>query len=346
MTVERKEAGTRHTAGRARAPLSGVKPGKKGEPARTTLGTALAAALEGAGYRWELAPASAAEELRGRVTELRDRGLLAERLYEEYSDYWSSLAPGEVTEPRSLIVIGWPSPSVKVRFHLDSGPLEAVIPPTYIASAERARCLDLVRSLLGPAGHAVGWARVPIKLLAARTGLAQYGRNNLAYLADLGSYVRLGALCTDADLGAPALQDEAGMVMDRCSDCCACSQACPTGCIPEAGTVIDAARCLTEANENEGSWPEWVPAGGHNGLVGCMRCQESCPVNRENLGEKELVCEFDSAETAIVLENRSADELPAELRARLALVDLDEYSPVLGRNLLALRGAAAVRSSG
>jgi epoxyqueuosine reductase len=321
-----------------------------------TLAAGLADALQQTGYRHALAPAGVSRELYDEIGALRDQGLLADRLFASYQEYWRVEAPDGVGEPRTLIVVAWPSLPLKVRFQLELGPLDAIVPPTYISSVERAKCLEVVRSVLGSAGYGVGWARVPVKLLAVRTGLAQYGRNNIAYTPLLGSYVRLGAICTDAELGATGWKAQAGggactggpahAFMPQCAKCHACRRACPTGCIPEDGTVIDAARCLTEANENEGGWPAWVTAQSHNSLVGCMRCQEACPVNRSYLGNlADVVAEFDREETDLVLRDLQPAELPAQLRAKLAGVDLDEYSPVLGRNLRALRDAAAVRAN-
>jgi epoxyqueuosine reductase len=317
----------------------------------TPLRAELAASLEQAGIQHALAPAGVVASLRDEVLGVRDRGLLAESLFDSYQEYWRFVAPDGVAEPRTLIVVAWQSLPLKIRFQLAEGPLDAVVPPTYISAQGRARCLEVVRSVLGPAGHSVGWARVPVKLLSARTGLTRYGRNNIAYAPVLGSYVRLGALCTDADLGAtgwdmPGAGDAGLQFLDQCTYCHACQRACPTGCIPEDGTVIDAARCLTEANENEGDWPPWIPAESHNSLVGCMRCQEACPVDRAYLGrEAALIAEFDRDETELILKGPAADDLPARLKTRLATVELDEYLPVLGRNLRALIDAAAIRSA-
>ena len=308
-----------------------------------SLAAALGSALEAGGFRYRLVPVGVAERLHETIAELRSQGLLTKQVYERYADYWRFTPPDEVPRPRTVIVAAWPSLPVKVRFYLDSGPLEAVIPPTYVSSERRARCLEIARSVLGPAGHKVGWALLPVKLLAVRSGLAQYGRNNLAYVTGLGSFVRLGALCTDADLGAVEHKTKASMLMSCCPPCRNCHHVCPTGCIPHDGTVIDADHCLTNINENEDEWPDWLPAGVHNSLVGCMRCQEACPADRYYVRKEEVVADFDEAETKIILENRPADELPAGLRAKLEGLDLAGYSPVLGRNLLALKEARAAR---
>ena len=137
-----------------------------------------------------------------------------------------------------------------------------------------------MRSVLGPAGYKVARARIPVKLLAVRTGLAQYGRNNIAYVRNLGSFVRLDAFCTDAPLHVEDYKSKGSWRLSSCPPCRNCHHVCPTGCIPYDGKVIDAERCLTYLNEHEGEWPEWLDPRGHNSLVGCMLCQEMCPVDR------------------------------------------------------------------
>lgn len=312
--------------------------------------------LEQAGYRSVAVPVAVAETMWEEISELREQGLLDQGLFDAYQEYWRLGVSEGVGEPRTLLSIAWPCPRLKIRFQTEDGPLDVIVPPTYIYSEARSRCLEVARSALEPYGHHVDWARVPVKLLAVRAGLAQYGRNNLTYVPGWGSYVRLGALCTDAVLepvgptvestaDAPGLDPRTRRFMDECSTCRACSRSCPTECIPEEGTIIDATRCLTQANENEGEWPAWVPAWAHNSLVGCMRCQEVCPANKAYAGQDaETVAEFDFDETQVILKGLQAEELPDRVHARLAALDLDEYSAVLGRNLLALQRASEIRS--
>jgi epoxyqueuosine reductase len=229
---------------------------------------------------------------------------------------------------------------VKVRFHLESGPFEAVVPPTYISTAAKDRCLQVMGSVLGPEGFQVARARIPVKLLAVRTGLAQYGRNNIAYVRNLGSFVRLDAFCTDAPLHVEDHKSKGSWRLSCCPPCRNCHHVCPSGCIPYDGTLIDAERCLTYRNEHEGEWPEWLGTDSHNSLVGCMRCQEMCPANRVHLRIPQVIAEFDREETGWILRDLPAEQLPAGVRAKLAALDLEDYSTVLGRNLRALVAAA------
>lgn len=305
----------------------------------TQLKTAIASALEAAGYRCRLAPLSIVDQVRDTLLGLRQEGLLAESLYQEYRPSLEFTPPDEVPQPRTLIVTAHPSPAVKVRFELDTGPLEATIPPTYISSPLRARCLEILHSVLGPPGYSVGRATGPVKLLAVRSGLARYGRNNVAYVVGWGSMVRLDVYATDADLHTEEFTNKGSELLSSCPPCRNCHHVCPTGCIPHAGTVIDAARCLTHLNESEAPFPEWLDPRAHHCLVGCMRCQELCPQNRYYLHKQQVVAEFDRQETEIVLQNLPPEQLPEDLRAKLRALDLDEYSTVLGRNLLALRDA-------
>ena len=297
-------------------------------------------ALKEAGYVHRVAPVALMPRLEQKLAELRDEGLLSDALFEEYRQSLTFSCPREVSDSRTVIVVAWRSPAVKIRFQLESGPLEATVPPTYISSEARERCLQTLRSVLEPAGHTVARATAPVKLLAAHTGLAQYGRNNLAYVRGMGTFARLDTFCTDADLGAEDYEFKGSLRLSCCPPCRNCHHVCPTGCIPYDGTVIDARRCLTYFNEHEGDWPEDLDPGAHNSLVGCMRCQALCPANRYYLRKEKVVAEFDREETDIILQDLAPDELPPTLRAKLAALDLDEYCTVLGRNLRALRAAA------
>jgi epoxyqueuosine reductase len=303
------------------------------------LKSALGAALTAAGYRFRLAPLSVVQRAGETLEALRREGLLADALYHEYQQSLEFTPPPEVPHPRTLIVVAHPSHAVKARFQLDTGALEATIPPTYISSPIRKRCLEILRSVLEPAGYSSGRATGPVKLLAVKSGLAKYGRNNVAYVVGWGSMVRLDVYATDADLQAQAYVTKGSELLSSCPPCRNCHHHCPTGCIPHAGTVIDASRCLTYLNESEAPFPDWLDPRAHHCLVGCMRCQELCPQNRYYLRKQRVVVEFDRGETEIILENLPPDQLPGPLRDKLAKLDLEDYSTVLGRNLLALRDA-------
>jgi epoxyqueuosine reductase len=306
--------------------------GRATPPTDPALTAALRKALTAAGFAHREAPVHVAAELAQILADLRGRGEVTESLLAEYRESLTFSCPEEVGEPRALIVAASASPNVKVRFQLETGPFEAVIPSTY-------------SSVLGPAGYKVARARIPVKLLAVRTGLAQYGRNNVAYVKNLGSFVRLDAFCTDAPLEVVDHQSKGSWRLSSCPPCRNCHHVCPTGCIPYDGQVIDAELCLTYHNEHEGDWPEGLDPQGHNCLVGCLLCQERCPVDRVYVRIPKLVAEFDREETDWILRDLPAEQLPAGARAKLAALDMEEYSTVLGRNLRALVAAAEAKTT-
>ena len=148
----------------------------------------------------------------------RTRGQVTESLLAEYAESLAFSCPEEVGEPRALIVVASPSPVVKVRFQLESGPFEAVIPPTlHLHRLPGSAACAVMRSVLEPAGFKVARARIPVKLLAVRTGLAQYGRNNIAYVRNLGSFVRLDAFCTDAPSARGGPQEQGELALELLS---------------------------------------------------------------------------------------------------------------------------------
>jgi len=185
----------------------------------------------------------------------------------------------------SVIVVAVPRPGHTVTFDLESGSLEAVVPPTFAYNTEVAA--EAERGLLaGPLaeGARVERARAPAESLATRLGLAVYGRNNIAYLPGRGSYHQLIAYVTDAKVtGEAATEPTEPRLSAECADCRACLKACPTGAISSGRFVIRAERCLTYFNEYHRPWPDWLQPSVHHCLIGCLACQEKCPQNKGRL---------------------------------------------------------------
>lgn len=209
--------------------------------------------------------------------------------------------------------------------------LKAVIPPTYIFSKIRKKCLETLSGVLGPE-TTIEKAVLPLKLLAVRSGLGEYGKNGLCYVRGMGSFTRLEAFYVDRIYDRDDWREPTAM--PECDDCARCRDNCPTDCIDEENPRIDAGRCLTLHNESEREFPEYIMNNAHNALVGCIRCQSVCPVNRKYLKDREYIESFTEEETALILENRH--DSSKSLRRKLERHDMDGYSEVLARNLHAL----------
>ncbi len=88
--------------------------------------------------------------------------------------------------------------------------------------------------LTSRAHEAVTALELPLKAAAVRSGAACYGKNSLIHADGCGSYLKLSAVMTDAELDCADAPIEAS----DCGDCDACLRACPTGAIDRPYHVV------------------------------------------------------------------------------------------------------------
>ncbi|MBA3718091.1 MAG: tRNA epoxyqueuosine(34) reductase QueG [Actinobacteria bacterium] len=108
---------------------------------------------------------------------------------------------------------------------------------------------------------------------AARSGVGFYGKNTLLITKSHGSWVVLGTLVTDAEIGPTPPLD-----LD-CGSCRICIDACPTGALDEPGT-LDSTKCLSYWTQSPRTIPEEYRAEMGEMVYGCDICQDVCPWNR------------------------------------------------------------------
>ncbi|MGE5583999.1 MAG: 4Fe-4S double cluster binding domain-containing protein [Bacillota bacterium] len=292
------------------------------------------------GYLITWSDAKVVDEVRLGFQRRREAGELSEYLYQRSLRAFTYLNGGGLPHAKTVVVISMPRPAHKVAFKTARGVFEAVVPPTYRWHEETR---ESVRRDL-EAGPLEGKSRIislsaPLKVLAARLGLVTYGRNNITYAPEFGSYHQLIAFLMDAELEPSAdPKADATQVSTECKHCTACLKACATGAIRPDRFMIDPERCVTLHSEDLEPWPSWLPASAHNCIIGCMICQEVCPQNSGLLRIEPPVASFDEDETATILANtvdRSGpiwDAIKAKFRSA-GLIDFDE---VVSRNLRAL----------
>ena len=89
-------------------------------------------------------------------------------------------------------------------------------------------------------------------------------------------------------------------------------------------------------NEGAEEFPEWIDPSWHNSLIGCMMCQDVCPVNKDYTDWIADGGEFIEEETRMILNGASKDDLPIEAIEKLKkFYMLDDYN-LLQRNLSVL----------
>jgi epoxyqueuosine reductase len=111
--------------------------------------------------------------------------------------------------------------------------------------------------------------------LAVHAGLGFVGKNTNLIHPDFGSYLFLGEVLLDAELGTWNLEPGTA----SCGECVRCLKACPTGALVEP-YALDARKCLSYLTiENKGAIPEELRAKMGNWIFGCDECQQACPKN-------------------------------------------------------------------
>ncbi len=272
-------------------------------------------------------------ELEAEIMTLYQKGLLDPGLYDTYLASFDFACHQKLKNARSLIIAAVPQPQVRVTFLWKDKPYPVIIPPTYYFAIDN-EVADYLKADLEPQGYQLQKVRLPDKLLAVRSGLALYGKNNITYVKGMGSFQRPVAFISDL----PCEEDNwrKATVLEQCEKCSACRKACPTDAITSNRFQLYAERCLTFHNESTKAFPQWLSPTWHNCLVGCMICQKVCPANKDIVKWIEPGETFNSDETNLILKGVSEERLPKETLAKLKRLDLMEYYSVLPRNLRAL----------
>ena len=261
-----------------------------------------------------------------------------DRMTNHIMDAANKFVPADMSfEPRSLITVVMPSPKLILQFWYHGKLIDVVVPPEYMNwDMENKRALHYISNYLAPHGFsAVTAVTLPQKMLAVHAGLGQYGRNNICYHEEFGSYMQIMSYisdlpCEDADW-FPLTR------MGNCDKCHACVNACPTGAIHGDRQLINSDRCITVANEFPGAFPEWLTQTMHNSIIGCIKCQDCCPANARNKDNIVVGTTFEEEETLAIL-NRGDDESYADVLAtKLNQTGIaPELSVYFPRNLSAL----------
>ncbi len=275
-------------------------------------------------------------DLQSEVKRRREQGEFDAQFANEYMFRFKFSPPQELKDAKSLIVVTVPRPPNKAVFNWKEKRLTFILPPTYaVYDPKRIRIERLVAEAVGRKGYKIATTILPLKLLAAKSGLAEYGRNNIAYVSGMGSLMRLTAVYSDM----PCDHDMWGeaKMMEHCIDCDICRNACPAGAISKERFLLHAEKCLTYHNEKGGEipFPNWIKPEWHNCIIGCIKCQAACPVNKLYLGNVGVTVEFSADETMLLLKGACSLENVAVME-KLRLLGLDDYLGLMPRNLKAL----------
>lgn len=285
------------------------------------------------GHRARIVPIKHLSDLGHKAAEWQEKNLLDRALIEEHLMDLVFDPSSDLPEAKSIVVVASPQPNRQVAFTLDSKTAPVTIPYQYSheTDTEVANILDG-----WGASHDVRFAKavLPLKLLAVCSGLAEYGKNNIAYIEGMGSYFRFSAFFSDL-LADTDIWREPRM-MERCRNCLSCLKNCPAQAIRSDRFLMSAERCITFHNESKQDFPSWIVPSWHNSLVGCLICQQNCPENRINKNRIEKGWTFSKAETSLIMKQEPVEKLPKTTAKKLQRLGMLMYYDVLPRNLRAL----------
>ena len=127
------------------------------------------------------------EEIEGRYK----KGLLDQELYQERLAWFDFRIPDDLPEAKSLIIVAVPRPQCQATFTWKGETRALILPPRYVVFDQTRNCIEkLLAEILVTRGYHVARTKLPLKLLAVRSGLGEYGRNNICYVSGMGSFLQ------------------------------------------------------------------------------------------------------------------------------------------------------------
>lgn len=231
---------------------------------------------------------------------------------------------------KSVLILAVPMPVHQVGFTINGNTVDVLIPSDYMQRRASKVLDEYLKKTLSIFGHKAIKAKLPLKLLAVRSGLAEYGRNNISYVDGMGSRLFLTAYFIDCHLLEDIWREPVRMKM--CDTCRACMNNCPTKAIIDNKRVILAERCLVLYNEFEDDIPKWIDKEYHNALIGCVKCEDKCPMNLKYKNQLVTLPAFSEEQTKEILQAKKVDNLSSKAYQMIFDYEINEYYDVFHRN--------------
>lgn len=240
-----------------------------------------------------------------------------------------------MNQNQSLIIVAVPRPAHIVGFSFDKKIINMVLPPTYVdyrsifANVRR----DLEKHVFSEQVE-LKTLSAPLKSLASNLGVVSYGKNNLTYVPEFGSYFQLvGYLVNTPFLHKKSAENNKRTFMQECSNCSACSKVCPMNAISSDRFLLHAEKCYTLHSESSRLLPDEIRPPSPNCLIGCMKCQEICPMNKGKLKFENTGILFSSKETLAILDSdKMTVSLLEKIESKFTALGLSESTKIFFRN--------------
>jgi epoxyqueuosine reductase len=291
------------------------------------------ALLEKNQYQAKIVSAKNLFQIINKIQDFYIKGFIEENFFKERLSWIKKNLLENQQDAKSVIVVAVPRPQTKATFTFNGIQKALIIPPTYSGYEQtREKVENLITSTLQKQNYSTKRAIFPLKMLAVRSGLAEYGKNNICYVSGIGSFLQLVAVYTSIPHTNPLQEPK---IMKLCKTCKLCQKACPTEAISKKRFLLHAEKCLTYHNEKNGNipFPDWIEKKWHNSIVGCMHCQNVCPANKKFdhfIGIEEY---FSEKETVTLLSKPTITDISPNTLEKLKRLNLADYLGSLSRNL-------------
>lgn len=291
-------------------------------------------AIRGVPVAYRRIPVEALHRIESDMERILQRGGVSDNAtFRSYIEHRSYEVPETMSGARSVVILAIADRRYELDIRVEGSRVTVPIPPGYTSDEVTPEDVQAFvrRHVLRDEAARLEPANLPLKLVAARSGLAEYGRNNISYVRGLGSFHSLQAFFTEHPCSAGGWHSVGPMHF--CKGCRICEQRCPTGAILSDRFMIDAGRCVTLYNERPDPMPAWIPSRAHNALVGCTMCQFECPANNKAMRRVERLAELTEEETSMLLSGEIDDTLGAAVASKIARNGLSGDLLHLSRNL-------------
>ncbi len=292
-------------------------------------------------FRYGTMSVSHFPEMQAFIDDLYTKKLITDdEIVQSYISEAKYSLPDTFLDARSIIIMAVATPPAVVPVHHKGKLTEVILPPQYYSSGLTRKQLDVTvhQKVIKKEGFRIEKVSgMLLKQMAVRSGLGSYGRNNLVYVDGMGTYHTIHAYLTDFEFDTDSFRDV--VMMKECATCNICRSVCPTHCISDDTFVIDAGRCLSVHSERSEPFPHWVTAEMHNALIGCMRCQLTCPIIQSLPGKVTKLEALTEKETDAILSGDWNEEITTSLAKKLKMFTTEyayEVIPLLKKNLAVL----------
>lgn len=129
------------------------------------------------------------DKLKSEILGLKDTGKLNDWIYENYLQFDFDVPEGY----KSIMISAMKLPVVKVTVEKNKTIKEIMIPSAYYSGGKVDVYNNNMDEMFNKYSVKYKPVHLPCKLLVARTGLGSYGKNNIAYIDEFGSYFRIRA---------------------------------------------------------------------------------------------------------------------------------------------------------